>query len=652
MRGLILFTALLLSGCTSELIEDAPASSPMTRSAIAQGTHYYWCDGEKIPLTVNEDYSFVLFDKRDLNTVANLSTRAGNSVQPSNLKSYSINRNISPAASSQVPAECAWTKLASADVAAYNDQIVYAAPYFTTQTGAIIGLTNIFSVKLKQEADLNILQQFALQNRAEIIYDNYMPLWYTLACTKGSIGDALSLANKAYESGLFAASDVEFMDNIKIEIESVSYNDPLYINQWALHNENGIDIGFDKVHSITTGQQSVTVAVVDTGAQIDHDDLPIQISWDAKTGTSPAKIYQYPTSSWIPHGTGTASVIGAVPNNNTGIVGIAPSSTIMPISVDFNSHTTSQLSDAIYYAARNGAAVISNSWSSTGSSSLINDAVRYALTSGRNGKGCVVVFAAGNDAWDKNMYPHANFPEILSVGNIQRSGIRSYSSNYGPNLDVMAPGSNILMLNHLNSTYYGSGTSFACPHISGVAALVLSVAPELTQHQVADVIESTSKKLDNYTFETTSGRPNGTWNYETGYGLVNTFDAVIAAAAPLTVSGTYLISKEFTRQSITFNRFTSYNFANIQATSILGNIDFNSVRLRKNSTFTAKSAKNITLKQFEMNNYAMMYANANDRIFIENLAMTDYAIFESNAKEYIINHLDIADGSSFILNLE
>lgn len=91
-----------------------------------------------------------------------------------------------------------------------------------------------------------------------------------------------------------------------------------------------------------------------------------------------------------------------------------------------------------------------------------------------------------------------------------------------------------------------NGTSSACPHVAATAVLILSENPLLTQRQVADIIESTAQKVGNYSYSSTSGRPNGTWNQEMGYGLLNTF-AAVAKVKSETLS--------FSNQSIYSNLF-------------------------------------------------------------------------------------------------
>lgn len=195
----------------------------------------------------------------------------------------------------------------------------------------------------------------------------------------------------------------------------------------------------------------------------------------------------------------------------------------------------------------------------------MTDAIQNAITNGRNGEGCVVVFASGNDNSTIN-YPANAISDILAVGAISACGERKnpsscdgenwWGSNYGVALDIVAPGVLIPTTDRTGSAGYGSGdyfmsfngTSSACPHVTATAALILSVNPELTQKQVANIIESTAQKVGGYSYTTTSGRPNGTWNNEMGYGLVDAFAAVSQATGGIV---------NFIDQTVTSNRFVA-----------------------------------------------------------------------------------------------
>jgi subtilisin family serine protease len=228
------------------------------------------------------------------------------------------------------------------------------------------------------------------------------------------------------------------------------------------------------------------------------------------------------------------------------------------------------------WAWQNGADVISNSWRGYNPSTIIDDAITNTLTNGRNNKGPVVVFAAGNENNTNIRYPGNSNPDILVVGAISPCGERKsftscdgewrWGSCYGTQLDIVAPGVLIPTTDrqgtagynpnvplHVNSggnkittdfanedyTVWFNSTSSACPHVAGTVALVLSVNPSLTVQQVNNIIESTAQKAGGYIYQITPGRPNGTWNEQMGYGLVDAYAAVQAADCPTTiVSGT------------------------------------------------------------------------------------------------------------------
>ena len=149
------------------------------------------------------------------------------------------------------------------------------------------------------------------------------------------------------------------------------------------------------------------------------------------------------------------------------------------------------------------------------------------MKSGRDVKGTVVVFASGND--NKSVsFPAKLLPGILTVGSINKYGYKSNFSSYGDELDVVAPGENIFTTTLNSRTDFESGTSMAAPHVSGVAALVLSVNPCLTAEQVNDIIEKTAQKIrpNKYSYTHHSGRYNGIWNRQMGYGLVDAYAAI------------------------------------------------------------------------------------------------------------------------------
>lgn len=511
--------------------------TPSTRAVT--GTHYYWHNGEKVWLTIDNSKKYVLVSSSEKSSVA-ATLKKTDATQM--FQDVVLSSRIQPSSnirreSSSNQKNLAWGTVTESDYTTLSRvsamAIVYDAPYFRNTDGSELGLSHLFYVKLSKADDVELLKALAEKNRVEIVGNNeWMPLWYTLACSNESAGNALEMANLMYESGHFESAQPDLM--CEDQLYAV-VNDPMYGYQWHLSNTGqsgglaGMDIKFESARPISRGASNVIVAVVDQGIQLNHPDLNVHsVSYDSQTGTSPSQVYGT-------HGTNCAGFISAITDNGIGIASIVPDCKVMSVSNNLAGTPDSRQkrADAINFARINGAAVISNSWGSTVQYQIINDAISAALTLGRGGKGCVVVFASGNESQSTVGYPANCNPDILAVGSINRSGARSQFSNYGTALDVVAPGESVV------STTTGSGytpssgisgTSFACPIVAGVAALVISINPNLTQKQVATIIEKTAVKNGGYSYSTTSGRPNGTWSSYTGYGLVNAYAAAVEAS--------------------------------------------------------------------------------------------------------------------------
>lgn len=537
-----LFCIITFYGCYKDdlaTINDTEYHNEATTRTAITGDYYWGSDG-RIPITKSTDKVWVLF-KEDNNTVRTSSQTTGISllqdIQDYNLVMHNDERSTLKFAN----LKSGIGEIQYATSLSNLESVVYVAPYYKFKSEKEYPLTNIFYVELKSSNDLCKLEELAAENNVTVIGE--IPLTgnaYILACTKDSNGNALEMANLFYESGIFISSVPEFMS-----ATTETVNDMYFPQQWNLNNLGqigitGIDINYCNAHSLTSGSEDIVIAVIDSGVPINHPDLNVSFIHDANTQTDTQIIYGN-------HGIACAGIISAQANNGIGIAGIAPNCKLMSISTNLS---VAAVTYAIRYAADNGADIISNSWGNEMDMPTVNTAIKYALQNGRNGKGCVVVFSAGNDNASCVNYPKEADPDIIVVGAMSPSAERKsptssdgeywWGSNYGTALDVMAPGVLIYTTDLLGVDGYEydsdytpdfHGTSSACPHVAGIAGLILSMNPNLTQKQVAHAIETTARKVGNYDYALTPERENGTWNNEMGYGLVDAYAAVLAGSS-------------------------------------------------------------------------------------------------------------------------
>ncbi|MCF6191610.1 MAG: S8 family serine peptidase [Candidatus Hydrothermae bacterium] len=253
----------------------------------------------------------------------------------------------------------------------------------------------------------------------------------------------------------------------------------------------------------------VLVGILDTGIDPSHPALAGNFSGyfhDAVGGQ---------TAPYDDHGHGThvAGTIAATINNGVGIAGMANVRLYSLRALNAQrSGTYTDIADAIRWAAQNGIPIISMSLGGPSGNSTLQSACTYAWN-----QGSILIVASGNDGRRAISYPAA-YSTTVAVGALDSNGSLAYYSNYGPEQEVVAPGSNILSTVPFNSYASLSGTSMATPHVSGVAALILSVNSSLSNQQVRDILRNTATDLG------TQG-----WDERYGYGEVNAFAAVQAA---------------------------------------------------------------------------------------------------------------------------
>lgn len=224
----------------------------------------------------------------------------------------------------------------------------------------------------------------------------------------------------------------------------------------------------------------------------------------------------------INHGTFVAGIVGAKTNNNLGIAGVIGGNNSRGIGLlSYNlgdAPNGAVLDDAIIDAVDAGVSVIQMSLS-VPSTTAINNALQYAANND-----VVIVCCAMNDN-SSVAYPASN-SNVIAVGGITAAGTKAAFANYGSALDVVAPAVNIYSTIPNDDYDTDSGTSYAAPQVSALAALILSVNPNLTNDEVRDIIESTCAKVGGYTYSTVSGHDNGTWHEKVGYGCIDALAAL------------------------------------------------------------------------------------------------------------------------------
>ena len=248
-------------------------------------------------------------------------------------------------------------------------------------------------------------------------------------------------------------------------------NDPLFSQQWGPIKVKAAD-AWDR----SRGQPTTVVGILDTGIAADHPDVSSKVVVSINFSGSPDTIDRYG------HGTHCAGIAAAVTDNALGVAGMAPEVKLANVKVlgDSGSGSWSGVAQGIVWAADNGVHVISMSLGGSGGSQAVEDAVNYAW-----GKGLVIVAAAGNSGSSTPSYP-AFYANCIAVAATDINDQKASFSNFGDWVDLAAPGVAILNTVPFNGSPIGdpsgyknlSGTSMACPHAAGLAALLYHMMPD------------------------------------------------------------------------------------------------------------------------------------------------------------------------------
>ena len=331
--------------------------------------------------------------------------------------------------------------------------------------------------------------------------------------------DPAALPATKAEDEMLAVPGIESAAPVRRVHGTAYFNDPLYGAEWHLYSKYGTDINVEPVWAnYTVGDPRVVVAVLDTGIDLSHEDLRVNVM---PGGVGMSRNFIDDNYSVTPrgHGTHVAGIIAATSGNGIGVAGIAggdaarglPGVRIMGCQVipDEEDKGQGNIPEAFRYAADNGAVIAQNSWGynldlnddgkidaeeleyakNATLSPVVKDAIDYFIENAgcdNHGnqrpdspmKGGLVIFSAGNDDIPYGL--PASYEKVLSVASVDESGFKSFFSCYGDWVDLCAPGGtgvsgNFIASTYVNSKYvYMAGTSQASPMVSGVAALVLS----------------------------------------------------------------------------------------------------------------------------------------------------------------------------------
>lgn len=398
------------------------------------------------------------------------------------------------------------------------------------------GFNRWFELVLDQDSDIiRAVKQFAMLPEVELAEPEYKKRW---------VIDELPQGTMQMNAGTKEPSDW---------IPS----DPHFTTQWHYNNTGqqggtpGADIRLVDAWNIEKGNSNVIIAVIDGGIDFNHQDIAANM-WSG-IGYN----FNYNTTIINPseHATHVAGTIAAVNNNGIGVSGIAGGSgsgngvRLMSCQVFTPAGVGNGMHLAPVYAADNGAAISQNSWGYNNPNvyeQSVLDAIDYFNVNGGGTAmtGGLTIFSAGNSNFDQNQYP-ACYSGALAVAATNNQDIKAYYSNFGSWIDVSAPGgeTNVLPQRGVHSTVlfnnynYFQGTSMACPHVTGVAALIISHRYGIFDAEtVSTIMKATADNIDAL---------NPTYSGKLGTGRINAYASLIMASSldfPLAKPSSFVVT--------------------------------------------------------------------------------------------------------------
>ncbi len=408
------------------------------------------------------------------------------------------------------------------EFAAGSVEIRWSAPlYADAMTGKEVYLRDEIIISLKAGVALDDVLDPA--NFGDIRPLRWMEQTFMVAVASGGSSDVLTLANALHVNPLVKWATPDF--GVLARGRGVIPNDAEFGNQWNLEH-TAIPDAWD----VTMGSSDIVIAVLDSGVDLSHPDLSANIwtnpneipgngidddlngfeddvhGWNFLDGTSDV------TPDDSAHGTFVAGVSAAVANNSIGIAGAAPNIKIMPIKIfdgPFEYLPEIEIAEAFDYAFSMGADIINLSDGGYTPNQVLTDAINNAAINGRGGLGIPVFAAADNFDRDSfNDYP-ANLANTILVASSGENHLRVTRTGWGDELDFLAPGGGpdpaeglITSTDIAGSEGYESddyatswGASFATALSSGIGALLISTAPNLTAAQVRQIMRDSAEKI-------------------------------------------------------------------------------------------------------------------------------------------------------------
>ncbi len=410
---------------------------------------------------------------------------------------------------------------------------------------------DIVTVKFRKDITSSDKETLYSDFNTEVIRENRLGFVdITVPSGKNPIEFVIELKN----TGMFDSAEVNTLGKFNQTIP----NDTRFTDQWGLNNTGqtggtvDADIDAPEAWDFTAGTPSVVVAVIDSGIEVNHADLECNIwvnpgedfdgdgvvwdtddlngvdddgngliddlvGWDFNNGNNDVTSTQN-------HGTHVAGIVGACGDNTQGVIGVAggfgpgTGARMMALGIGDAVPNGAVLDDAILYAADMGATIITMSLG-VGSSAAIDAAIASAY-----GDGLFIDNASGNANTGVD-YPGTD-PNVVAVGTTDHDDVRKtppgWGSNFGPELEVVAPGVDIWSTGIGNNYNTGGGTSFASPHVAGLAALMFSINPTATNAEVRQCIIDTAEDQVGDPTEDTPGRDDFY-----GHGIINAEAAIL-----------------------------------------------------------------------------------------------------------------------------